>query len=313
MEVNRDNLAVFNQTLKRAWDMTFAHATPLWPKFATKWNTTQPTTTIPMSVVFPHMRQWKGERLMNAIRTKAYSIDVLKYEWSMEVEIDVLEDDQYNIYVGQTKAGAKAAKMWPDDLMLAALNNAEDTTLGLGLDDVPFFSASHPIDPTGEFSGTYANILYEVDVDPAGFEEALTAFRGMRDWNNQIIRGHEPNLIIVPRSKATAAKRLFSFEKLKDDDNGGEGPNPYAGMCEVLVMNDLEDQNEWYLLRRDEMIDAYPFIFVERKAPLFQGVQDPTSLDAMMTDTYKYGVKARGNYAYGVPIYAMKCTTEAAP
>ena len=103
---------------------------------------------------FPGMREWLGDRVVNALKAHGYTIKNKKYEGTVGVSGDDIEDDNIGIYAPMVQTLAESAKQHPDQL-LAALLLAGFTSLCY--DGQPFFDTDHPIkdgtDTVSNFGG----------------------------------------------------------------------------------------------------------------------------------------------------------------
>ena len=305
MVIDSTGLKLFTATLQKAWSGTYEHDTLLWNKLASRWNSKGETDHIPLSSVDARMRKWTDNRKIRNVKTTAQSVTNELYEWTLEVERTKLEDDLYQQYIKETKTGAKAARMWADDLIVEAIEQGHTM---LCFDGLSFFNAAHRIDPWDEDSGTYSNLVTGSALNPTNFEARYNQFCQAQDWSGRRMRRHKPTLLVVPTSLQVMGKKICEHEKLQDTTNGGEYPNPFHGLCELLVLDDLTSQTDWYFFRTDAETEMYPLIYVDRIRPQFQTAVNPDDPTIIMTDKFIYGSRARGTYAYGLPFDAMKCS-----
>ncbi|MFP4899594.1 Mu-like prophage major head subunit gpT family protein, partial [Paraburkholderia sp. BR14261] len=74
-------------------------------------------------------------------------------------------------------------------------------------------------------------------------------------------------------------------------------PNPYKGTATVVCDARLTSDTAWFLL--DTTKPVRPFIYQERKAPVFVQQTDPEAEDVFMRKKFKFGAEARAAGGYG--------------
>jgi phage major head subunit gpT-like protein len=101
-----------------------------------------------------------------------------------------------------------------------------------------------------------------------------------------------PDVLEVPPALETTANMLMLSDKLVDDT-----PNPYKGMARVLVNPRLTSATAWFLHVTN--MPVKPFIYQERKAPVFVSQTDMSADDVFLRKSFKYGAEARAAGGYG--------------
>lgn len=91
---------------------------------------------------FPKMREWLGDRVVNAMRQHDYSIKNKSFELTVGVPRPAIEDDQYGVYTPMMKELGLAAGEHPDELVFGLLKNGAST---LCYDGQNFFDTDHPV------------------------------------------------------------------------------------------------------------------------------------------------------------------------
>jgi phage major head subunit gpT-like protein len=105
---------------------------------------------------FPMMKEWVGDRVIKDLSAFDYSIKNKRFESTIEVDRDDIDDDQIGIYTPMIQGLAQAAKVHPDILVFALLKAGFDTAC---FDGQYFFDSDHPVGDasvsnTGGGSGT---------------------------------------------------------------------------------------------------------------------------------------------------------------
>jgi phage major head subunit gpT-like protein len=101
-----------------------------------------------------------------------------------------------------------------------------------------------------------------------------------------------PNILEVPPALETQGKRLVEMEKLADDT-----PNPYYKTAELVVNTGLTSTTAWFL--HCTQMPVKPFIYQERKAPVFVEQTDEQTDNVFMRKKFRFGAEARVAGGYG--------------
>lgn len=104
----------------------------------------------------PGMREWVGDRVLHDLATKGYELTNKKYEESVAVKRDDIEDDQLGTYAPMFEMLGQDAALHPDQLVFALLNAGFTNE---GPDGQYFFDSDHEVagasvSNTGGGSGT---------------------------------------------------------------------------------------------------------------------------------------------------------------
>ena len=241
---------------------------------------------------FPMMREWIGEKYYKVLEAFSYTIFNKPYEATVVVKRDDIDDDELGIYGPMAKETGLAAKEWPDELVLPLVSKGFTTQ---GFDGQYFFDTDHPLTEDTVYSnkGTKklkAGTLAEVE---ASFGAAMLVMKTLKSPEGRSLN-LKPDLLLVPPALETVANLIVKTEKF----NNGE-PNPYKDSVEVLSDNRLTSATAWFLLVTKRAIK--PFIFQERKKPVFVQQTDPESTGVFDKAEFKFGVESRGNAGYGLP------------
>jgi phage major head subunit gpT-like protein len=103
------------------------------PTYFQKIATEIPSTTREMRHAWldriPQMREWLGERVVNNLAVRLQSIENRLYENSVAVKRTDIEDDLIGVYRPVIEELAMQAKLWPDKIVVDALQ-AGTRTIG---------------------------------------------------------------------------------------------------------------------------------------------------------------------------------------
>lgn len=108
------------------------------------------TVELPMLEEISGLREWIGDRQFDTFKARGYSMTAKKFERSLEISREDVEDDNLGLHVGRFSALGGKVQMWPDQEVWKLVEAGETE---LGYDGVAFFSASHP-----ENGGTASNL-----------------------------------------------------------------------------------------------------------------------------------------------------------
>ena len=90
----------------------------------------------------PSLREWLGERVLRGIAEHGYAITNKKFESTIEVERDDIEDDSYGVYNPLFQEMGRATAAHPSELLFALLASGFDTTC---YDGQYYFDTDHPV------------------------------------------------------------------------------------------------------------------------------------------------------------------------
>lgn len=99
---------------------------------------------------FPRLREWIGDRVLHKMAAESYRLTNRKFEASIEVKRDDIEDDQFGVYSPMFQEMGFAAATHPDELVFEAIAKAFDEPC---YDGQPFFDSDHPVG-----SGVVSNV-----------------------------------------------------------------------------------------------------------------------------------------------------------
>jgi phage major head subunit gpT-like protein len=90
---------------------------------------------------FPGLQRWVGERVLRGIREHSYTIKNEKFESTVEVSRDDIEDDHYGVYGPLFSEMGRSAGAHPCELVWGQLKNGFSRTC---YDGQYFFDSDHP-------------------------------------------------------------------------------------------------------------------------------------------------------------------------
>ena len=293
MLINKATISAVFTSLKATFNKAFEESDPRWQEIAMKVPSTTKTEDYAWLSNFPRMRKWVGDKAVKALAAFRYSIVNDDFEATVEVDRNDVEDDTLGIYAPQAQMAGAAAKEFPDDLVFEAVVNSFTDTC---YDGQYFCDTDHPVGPAGNTTsvsnlGTVALSNATLALAKASFGAALVAMKKFKDDEGRSLN-IKPTVLLVPPDLEVIAIQLMTNRKLGDDT-----PNPYQGMCKVVSDARLTSTTAWWLL--DTTRPVKPFIYQERKKPVFVQQTDPQTDDVFSRKKFKFGVEARAAAGYG--------------
>lgn len=91
---------------------------------------------------FPKLREWIGDRYIRGLAMHDYAIVNKKFELTIAVQRDKIEDDQYGIYGPLMEEMGKTVAEHPDEIIFSLLSQGFTT---VGYDGQNFFDTDHPV------------------------------------------------------------------------------------------------------------------------------------------------------------------------
>ncbi|STQ75535.1 Mu-like prophage major head subunit gpT family protein [Grimontia hollisae] len=149
MQISANGLRAIYTAVKTAFNTGRGSYTPIWPRLATLVPSTTGTETYAWLGQFPRLREWIGERQVKQMALHDYSLKNKKFEGTVGIPRDAIEDDQYGVYMPLMQEMGYAASTHPDEELFALMAAGFTTPC---YDGQYFFDAEHPVkDPkTGE-------------------------------------------------------------------------------------------------------------------------------------------------------------------
>lgn len=130
-------------------------ATPTyWNKVAMDVKSTGSDETYGWLSGMPQMREWLGERHIKGVATARYTLENRKFESTIRVRREDIEDDRLGVYSPQINMMAHAAASHPDELVFEVLKRGFTANC---YDGQPFFDTDHPVILSGDTETSVSN------------------------------------------------------------------------------------------------------------------------------------------------------------
>lgn len=142
MIINQANLAILFVAFKAAFNTGFRSVTPEWSRVATLVPSTTKEEKYGWLGQFPRLREWVGDRQFKHMAAHDYAIKNKKFEGSVAVPRDDLDDDTYGVFSPLFQEMGYAAATHPDELVWQLLGAGFATQC---YDGQYFFDTDHPV------------------------------------------------------------------------------------------------------------------------------------------------------------------------
>jgi phage major head subunit gpT-like protein len=138
------------QSLNKGFNTTFQKGfsgyTSMMASVATVVNSNSSEETYGWLGDVPKLREWIGDRQLKSLESKGYSIKNRKFEGTIGVSRDDIEDDKLGLYGPRIEMLGFSAAQHPDEIIFELINAATTT---LCFDGQFFFDTDHPVGKPG--------------------------------------------------------------------------------------------------------------------------------------------------------------------
>ncbi len=142
MDITRDTLNALYTGFKKTFQDAFKGVQPQYRAIATVVPSKTAAETYAWLGDMPRMREWIGDRVIREIGAHDYTIRNRKFEDSVRVRRERIEDDQFGLYKPMFAEMGRAAAEHPDELVFGALLRGFASEC---YDGQFFFDADHPV------------------------------------------------------------------------------------------------------------------------------------------------------------------------
>lgn len=283
MVVNQQALNNLNVSYSTAFNKAFAETVVHWQEVAMLTRSMSRETSYKWLGSFVTLKEWIGERELQKLAAYEYFIRNKKYEASIAVPREDIEDDQYGTYTPQFEILGEAAAQHPETLVFGLLMKGFEQK---GYDDTAFFSADHE----NAKKEKTVNNMSTLELNEASFSAARQSMMMLQAENGKSLN-IIPNLLAVSPALEEKADWILNA----DYHNGSS--NTLKGKAKVLVVPELSKMPEaWFLLDTHRRIK--PIIYQVRKDMKMTAMTKDTDENVFMNDEFIWGVDGRCNVGY---------------
>ena len=142
MDINRAILEQFYFSVSAAFMDGLGTAESQYEKIAMTVPSSTKENVYPWLGTLPSMQKWAGDRIIRNLKAHKYSIENEKFEMTIAVKRDDIEDDQVGIYGPMFRDMGAQAGLHPNQLVFGALKKGHELAC---YDGQYFFDADHPV------------------------------------------------------------------------------------------------------------------------------------------------------------------------
>ena len=294
MIVNATAISNIFVNLKTTFNRVFDATPSTWQKIAMLVPSGTRTNDYKWLSNFPRMKKWMGDKAIKSLAAFNYTITNDDFEATVEVDRNDIEDDLLGIYAPQAEMAGYSAKQLPDEIIYDLVNGVFANNC---YDGQYMCDTDHPVtDKNGVVQsvsnkGTAKLVATTQAAAIASLGAARTAMKKFTDDEGRPLN-ISPEILLVPPALEDIANVLMNNDRLDDGK-----ANPYKGTLQVVCDARLTSDTAWFLL--DTSKPVKPFIYQERKAPVFVQQTDPQAVDVFMRKKFKFGAEARCAGGYG--------------
>lgn len=283
MIISQPNLDALRVDLSLIFDKAYGGTPVFYDKLATTIPSNSKSTIYGWLANQLRMKEWSGPRVAQNLSEHTTTVINRKFEATLELSRDAIEDDTLGIFKGvEVPQLANAARKHPDILLASLLQGTPTTFDGLAL-----FHATHP---TFYKSATYKN-LHALALSADNFATVWAGMSGIVGEDGNPLGVNGTALIVPPQLKKTGLEILNATMI-----PGAVGTNVLQGWAELIVIPELANApTTWYVADLSKPLK--PFIHQVRRAPEFlsrDSLVDPKVFDQ---EIFTYGVSSRGEMA----------------
>ncbi len=242
------------------------------------------------------MVEFKDSRQVRGLNDYDYEIPNKKYESTLGVDEDEIEDDQINGIQTRISDLASKAKSHPRVLFFEAILAGE---VELCFDGVAFFSTAHKYNADSDaqsnlITGTKAGgagVAPTVQEFIADFEKTVAAMQSFLDDQGEPMNEGDLKLKVMGSPLMNGL-----FAKAFNADQIDSATNTVKGAAAHMTTPRLSGFN-WYLAETSGNVK--PIIKQLRRDVRFRALEGQSE-DGFMTGQFKYGVDYRVGFGYGL-------------
>lgn len=281
-------------------------ATPNWtPRVATEVPSSTRENRYPWVKELSGMKEWIGERQVDNLAARVYSILNKSWEKTVELDKEDVEDDNFGTFAMFLDQLSHQAKKWPDDVMQTVIQSGAMTVC---YDGQYFFDTDHPVDMDNSGLGTYVNNFTSRALNPTNYDYVRVQMQQINGADGRPYKVN-PSLLVVPPALETVGRQILQGDTITtvygSNTAAAASTNIWKGSADLLVVPELANEpTVWYLF--DVTKPIKPFVWQLRKAPVFTALASPTDENVFWRRKFVYGVDSRGNGGFTLPFLAAR-------
>lgn len=140
--VTPDVLAAAQRGFRTSFQLGLTSTSTLYQSLATVVNSTSSEEVYGWLGDIPKLREWIGDRQVKSLESKGYTIRNKKFEATIGVEKDDIEDDKLGLYAPRFQMMGNSAALHPDEVTFDLINGG---ATNMCFDGQSFFDVDHPV------------------------------------------------------------------------------------------------------------------------------------------------------------------------
>lgn len=240
----------------------------------------------------PALREFIDSRVIKSISDYKYTIENKKYEGTLGIARETIEDDQLGAIGQRARELAFRSRVLLRKLFFERLITGET---GLGYDSVAFFSAAHTSSQSNLIATGAGTTLTQLKAD---IDKAETMMANLKDDQGEPYNEGDIRIgVVCPPALRGKFRELNRLGTINNTDNVMQGR-----IEQITSSARLTDANDWYLF--DISNGVKPFIHQIRVRPQFDSLE--AGDESFDRDIWKYGVRQREAVGFGLWQKAVK-------
>ncbi len=301
--VNQATLQTLNRSFKAVFEKAFESMEPAIMALSMQVTSTSYMEEYGWLKAMTELREWIGDRHVEQLAVEGYTLRNKKFEKTIAVSREDIEDDRIGMYEPRVRMLAALARRHPGGLLISLLQDGETTPC---YDGAEFFDTQHPNGDQGVFS----NLLDNSPLSATNYESARELMMSYVTESGDSLGLPPDTLVVPPQLEKEAREILNSTAIIGDGTAGGSKSNVWHGSADLIVEPRLSNKaGEWYLASLK--MPFKPFIFQTRRAVELKAMDNPDDPNVFFKDEYLYGVDYRGAAGYGLPHLIVKARASA--
>lgn len=280
--------------LTAKFDIGVAAGEPFYPNLCTIVPSTGADEKYGFMGAMPGVREWLGDRQFQSLRAGDYTLANKKWESSINIEKDDIDDDRLGMYGPVLEQLGMEAASHPDELLVQAIEAGESTPC---FDGQYFFDTDHSWGDSGtqdnDLTGAAATGTSPTAAElKAAFRTCVTQMLGFKNdkgkyLNRPVIKRLTDLTLVVPLAFRDAAHDAFDALL-----SGGGNSNVVIDRPNIVCLPGLSGGARMYVFATGGILK--PFVF-QARSPLqrqMKGMDDREFKDV------KFMADARYNLGY---------------
>ena len=299
MLINKDNLGELDYQFRTGYNEAFAAATSVVSQLATVIPITGPSIRLTGLKAFSRMRKWLGPRHHKNIEALGLTVSPEKYEDTVDVPREDIEDDTYGQLMPAIRGLGDGAAHLDNELIAGIL---QGSSAQLGYDDLALAADTHAM------GGTTFDNSVTTAIGIAAIKTAIDWFGSLTDEAGKEIPITPTHLVTRDKGSAFwAARKLLKKEVVVEA--AALVDNETYQVLEHLTCPFITSDTFWAVLCLNQPFK--PILLVRRTSPELSSLTAINDNDQVFNlDVFSWGTRYRVTAAPG-PWQLAYCSTGA--